>query len=75
MEKPIKPIEPRPQDFPREYGFSLTDSPFVVAHKKYQRDLARYYENLELYEQTKLINFVKVADIKLILKKYKITKI
>lgn len=77
LEKPVKPIEPKPNDS-KYKGCALStddwDSPFVVDYKKYQKDIKKYEEQLEIYEQTKLIRFIKNADEKLILKKFKITK-
>ena len=72
--KPQKPIEPRPCDFPREKSPATEKTPFIIAYRKYQKEMEQYKMDLELYEQTKLIKFVKNADIKLILKKYLIIK-
>lgn len=73
MKKPIKPEEPQPSQFPRETPVS-ENSPYVKAHRVWQKKQEQYEKDLYLYEQTKLIRFVKNADIKLILRKYEIVK-
>lgn len=73
MEKPTKPEEPKPSQFPRETPVSK-NSPYVKAYRAWQKKQEQYEKDLYLYEQTKLIRFVKNADIKLILSKYEIVK-
>lgn len=83
LEKPKKPIEPKPNDkkYPKDRK-SMRDMtkeevdniPFIKDYKKWQKDIVQYEKDLELYEQTKLIRLIKNADIKFILKKYKIIK-
>lgn len=73
MEKPTKPEEPKPSQFPREKPVS-ENSPYVKAHRAWQKKQEQYEKDLYLYEQTKLIRFVKNADIKLILRKYEIIR-
>ncbi len=85
MEKPIKPIQPSISDKGRypDRDRSMSDMtpkeieniPFIRDSKQYAKDKAKYDIDIELYEQLKLIKFVKVASEKLILKKYKIIKI
>ncbi len=80
MEKPIKPIYPDVTDkkkYPKEEGKQFSDekTPYIIDCRKFQKDMAKYEKDIELYEQLKLIKFVKVASEKLILKKYKIIKI
>lgn len=53
----------------------VDNSPYVKDYRKYQKDKAKYDVDIELYEQRKLIRFIKNADEKLILKKYKIFEI
>lgn len=77
LEKPLPPIEPKSDDLKYVGDARSTknwDSPFVVDYKNYQKDLKKYEERLEVYEQLKLIRFIKNADEKLILRKYKINK-
>lgn len=77
--KPKKPIEPNIKDYPSR-GKSMAGMtkeeveaiPFIKDSKQYQKDKAKYDIDIELYEQRKLIRFIKNADEKLILKKYKI---
>ena len=76
MEKPKKPQEPNIRDFSSELKGPPTaeETPFILAYRKYQKDLVQYEIDIERYEQLKLIRFVKNADEKLILRKYKIIK-
>lgn len=48
---------------------------YIRDYRQYQKDMERYKLDLEIYEQTKFIHFIRNADIKLILRKYRITKI
>lgn len=74
--KPIleKPMEPKAPDT-RDFRSQTSPEPWVRGYTKYEEKMKKYKEEVEIYEQTKLIKFVKNADIKLILKKYRITKI
>ena len=84
MEKPKKPIEPKPDDkkYPKD-GKSMRDMtreeveniPFIKDHKQYVKDLVQYEKDLELYEQTKFIRLIRSATDKFILNNYKIVKI
>ncbi len=83
LTKPKKPIEPNWKDFPtpkEPNGKNYLGQPiyqkteYFEAYKKWQKDMVKYEQDLELYEQTKLIRLIKNADIKYILKKYKIVK-
>ena len=67
--KPIEPKEPQYKDYR-----DLPDGQFVLDYTKYLKDLTQYREDVKVYEQVKLIKFIKAADIKLILKKYYIKK-
>ncbi len=75
MEKPKKPIEPQLKHYPRDNKPVSENSPYVRDYHKYQKDMIQYNKDFELYEQTKFIQLIKNADIKYILKKYKIFKI
>ncbi len=70
---PVMPIMPNSRDYPRNIPIIL-HNPFAIDYAKYQKKLIKYNADLEIYEQTKLIKFIKNADTKLILKKYKIIK-
>ena len=83
LEKPKKPIEPNHKDYPapkEPNGKNYLGQPLFLkteyydAYKKWQNDMVKYEKDLELYEQTKLTRLIKNADIKFILKKYKIIK-
>lgn len=87
IEKPKKPIEPDYRDrvkYPQPKTkdgtnylgepIFLPNSDYIKDCEKYRKDIQKYNIDVEIYEQTKLIKFVKNADIKLILKKYKIIK-
>lgn len=69
--KPNKPIEPNPKDYIAE-GERISNGNFVIAYNKYTKALEKYKEELFVYEQLKMIRLIKVADEKLILKKFKI---
>jgi len=71
LEKPIEPTPPNPRDYPSKDDIK----PWMTAFRGYEEKMKRYKEEVEIYEQTKLIKFIKNADIKLILKKYRITKV
>lgn len=83
MEKPIKPIEPKPSDFQRIYsgarnhlGEEIQSNPqFIIAYKKYQKDLEQYNKDIYIYEQLKFLKIIRYSSDKLVLKKYKIVKI
>lgn len=76
MEKPIPPVKPHPKDFrDSEPSSPKKPSPFVIAFQQYQKDMAKYEADLNTWEQTKFIDDIKRSNIKLCLKKYKITKI
>lgn len=85
LQKPIKPVRPDPSDkvkypYPptktveNHVGVMIYDSNpnYILDCKKYDKDFAKYVKDLEEYEQLKLIRLLKVANEKLILKKYKI---
>lgn len=82
-EKPIKPIEPRHRDFPEPKepnAYNHQGEPikvnhdFIDAYHKWQKDVKQYEEDLEEWEQKKLIRLVKNAKEDYIFKKYKIVK-
>jgi predicted DNA-binding protein (UPF0251 family) len=80
--KPKKPIEPNLKDYISSavsmVGMTKEEVeaiPYIKDSKQYQKDKAKYDIDIELYEQRKLIRFIKNADEKLILKKYKIFEI
>lgn len=79
LAKPKKPVEPNIKSYPRSSRTmadmtqeEIENIPYIKDYKKYQKDKAKYDIDIELYEQRKLIRFIKNADEKLILKKYKI---
>lgn len=85
-EKPKMPQEPQCSDkvkYPNTHKIKnflghpiwAANENYIQDYRKYQKDMERYKLDLEIYEQTKLIKLVKNADIKLILRKYRITKI
>jgi len=71
MNKPTKPKEPSPRDFPFDPNPN-EHSPFIVAYRKYQKDKEKYEQDLDLYEQNKFIEDIKRSSTKLCLKKYRI---
>lgn len=73
-DKPIKPIEPRVQDYPKESPVTK-DNEYVKAYHKYIKELAKYEIEMDIWNQTKLIQLVKNASVKYLLKNYRITKI
>lgn len=88
MNKPIKPIEPSVRDknkYPdlesntgKNYlgnEIRLPHPQWLKDYEKYIKALLQYETDVILYEQLKYIRFIKVANEKLILKKYKITKL
>lgn len=70
LEKPLPPKQLDTKDYPKNDA-----TQWFIDWKKYEERGKKYEEDLEIYEQTKLIRFIKNADIKLILKKYRITKL
>ncbi len=74
LEKPVKPTPPNVRNYPMSEKPSDETSPYIIAYRKYQKAVAKYEIDIAIYEQTKLIRFVKNANEKLILKKYKIFK-
>ena len=77
MAKPIKPVYPDYKNFPREHEVKSTlenPSPYVLALNKYYKDLYKYELNIELWDQLKLVKDVQRSNLKLCLKKYKISK-
>ncbi len=74
MEKPIKPIEPRFFDYPREEGLANEKTPYVMAYRKYEKDLKKYEEKIFMYLQTQMILDIQRSTLKLCLKKYQIIK-
>ena len=85
MEKPKKPIQPKPNDkkYINDRGVSMRNMtmeeaearPFIKDYRQYEIDLAKYEKDIELYEQIKLIRLIKNATEKYILNNYKIVKI
>lgn len=75
MKKPKRPIEPRFEDYPARVGISQEDSPFVIAYKQYQKDMAKYEKDFELWQQLKFIRFIKNASEKNVLKRFKIVEL
>ena len=75
MDKPIKPIYPNISD-KKKYPMDLLtkNSKFHNDYKQYQKDLAKYKIDFELWQQTKFIEDVQRSSLKLCLKKYKIIK-
>lgn len=84
MKKPIKPIEPKYDDFPlpkesngkNHLGEPLyTKLDYVSALKRHNKAMEKYYQELQTFEQLKMTKDIKRSSEKLILRKYKITKI
>lgn len=73
MKKPVMPIAPLPKNYAIE-ARTTENNPFIIAYRKYQKDLEQYKKDLEQYEQMKLIRFIKNADERLIFRKYFIAK-
>lgn len=70
MEKPIKPIEPNTKDYPNDKYGKPTDNnhPYIKAYHKFQKDTKKYLEDMETYNQIKLIKLVKNSTEKYCLK-------
>jgi hypothetical protein len=85
MEKPKRPTEPNIKDWTKypDKGKSMRDMtheeveniPYIRDCKKYQKDLAQYLIDIEIYTQLKYIRIIQNAKEKKILEKFKITKI
>ncbi len=86
MAKPMKPIEPvfnrKKYPYPpTKEGRNHLNEPVYLPnadwlrdYRKWQKDSAKYIIDMELYEQIKSIKLIKVANLNLCLKKFKITK-
>ena len=75
MEKPVKPVSPDYRDYKdKEKVSNPLKSPFVLALDQYGKALDKYEADVELYEQLKMIRFIKVANPRLIVEKFKINK-
>lgn len=75
MKKPVKPVSPDYKDYrDKEKPENFEKSPYVLALNKYGKELEQYEKDVELYEQIKFIKFIKVANFRLCLEKYKVIK-
>jgi len=77
MVKPTEPISPDYKDFPNESDTLPTPknpSPYIIALDKYGKELHEYKIKLDIWEQLRLIKDIQRSNLKLCLKKYKITK-
>lgn len=77
MVKPTEPISPKYNDFPNESDTLPTrenPSPYIIALDKYGKELHEYEIKLDIWNQVKLMKDIKRSNLKLCLKKYKITK-
>jgi hypothetical protein len=83
MEKPKLPRMPRLQDYPdnpikgKNYlgePVELPNEDYVKDYHKYQKAMDSHKADMELFEQTRLIEDIKRSSLVLCLKKYKITK-
>ena len=83
MIKPIKPIEPKPNDakYPKDRKSmremtpeEVENIPFIKDHKKYRADLEKYNTDIEIYEQIKLIKLIKNSTEKYCLNNLKVTR-
>jgi hypothetical protein len=77
LEKPIEPVHPKFEDFPREKGVKSTlenPTPYVLALQKYYKEQEKYKAAVEMYEQTKFIMDIQRSSLSLCLKKYKVAK-
>lgn len=81
--KPKKPIEPLLKDYPTPIlpnGTNYLGKPlfqkldWIEAKNKYDKELKKYEDDLETYEQIKLIRLIKNSTEKYCLKALKITK-
>lgn len=64
-DKPIMPIVPEYKDY-------MQEGAFIRAYRQYEKDLKQYKVDMENYEQIKWIRFIKNADLRLCLQKFKI---
>ncbi len=78
MKKPIEPAMPDITDrvkYPLEFNNAkLIDSPFVRDYRRYQKDLEKYKTDIQDYEQLRFMLDIQRSNIKLCLRKYKVTK-
>ena len=83
MEKPKKPIEPNIKNYPipkEPNGENYLGEPiyqrldYIRDYKQFQKDLDKYNDDMETYEQLKFIRLIKNATEKYCLKSFKITK-
>lgn len=74
LKKLIKPIMPEVSDFPKEEGFKTEKLPFIIAYRKYLKEIAKYDLAIIKYNQLKFIKDIKRSTEKLCLKKYFIEK-
>jgi hypothetical protein len=77
MVKPTEPIAPNYKDFPNEHNVMPTPknpNKYILALDKYGKELEEYKIKLDIWEQLRLIKDIQRSNLKLCLKKYKITK-
>lgn len=67
--KPVAPVMPSASDFRHQ-----PVGAFIDAYTYYLSAKQEYEKAVEIREQTKMIKLIKNADVKLILKKFKIEK-
>lgn len=87
MEKLIKPVKPIYPDIKDKGRYPLRTKsmrdmsleeieniPYIRDCKKYKKDKEKYDIDIALYDQRKAIQFIKVANERLCMKHYTITK-
>jgi len=83
LTRPEKPIKPNIRDYPlpkEPNGKNFLNEPiyqrldYVEAYKKFQKEMDKWVDDMEIYEQLKFIRLIKNAKEDYCLKKLKITK-